>query len=47
MSVLVAANTTSYVDANVTSGFTYCYRVRAANNYGVSDYSNEACATVP
>jgi hypothetical protein len=43
---VVAANTTSYVDANVTRGFTYCYRVRAENSYGVSAYSNETCATV-
>ena len=44
---VVPANITSYVDANVTSGFTYCYRVRAANSYGVSAYSNETCANVP
>jgi hypothetical protein len=44
---VVAANTASYVDVNVTSAFTYCYRVRAANSSEVSGYSNEGCATVP
>jgi len=44
---LVAANTTSYVDASVSHGVTYCYRVDAINSAGVSPYSNEACATVP
>jgi len=40
----VAANTTGYVDGSVTTGTTYCYRVRAYNSAGDSAYSNEACA---
>ncbi len=41
----VAAGTTGYVDAAVTAGTTYCYRVRAYNSAGDSAYSNAACAT--
>jgi len=41
----VAAGTTGYVDATVTAGSTYCYRVRAYNTAGDSAYSNAACAT--
>ena len=36
---------TSYVDASVTPGTTYCYRVQAYNSFGGSSYSSEACAT--
>jgi hypothetical protein len=35
----------SYVDTSVVAGTTYCYRVRAVNDGGVSGYSNEACAS--
>ena len=41
------ADTTAYVDSNLPAGATYCYRVRAFNSAGDSDYSNEACATTP
>jgi uncharacterized repeat protein (TIGR02543 family) len=41
----VAAGTTGYVDAPLTAGTTYCYRVRAYNAAGNSAYSNAACAT--
>jgi len=34
----------SYVDSTVSGRTTYCYRVRAANAAGYSDYSNIACA---
>jgi hypothetical protein len=34
-----------YLDATVLTGSTYCYRVRASNADGDSDYSNEACGT--
>jgi hypothetical protein len=40
----VAASITTYVDATVTTGTTYCYRVQAYNTAGVSSYSNEGCA---
>jgi hypothetical protein len=40
----VAAGTSGYVDATVTAGTTYCYRVRAYNTAGDSAYSNAACA---
>jgi hypothetical protein len=45
--VAAPANTTSFLDTSVTSGATYCYRVRAANSSGTSAYSNEACAIAP
>jgi hypothetical protein len=38
-----AMGATSYVDTAVTTGTTYCYRVRASNESGDSGYSNEAC----
>jgi hypothetical protein len=41
----VAAGTAGYVDATVTAGTTYCYRVRAYNSAGDSAYSNAACGT--
>jgi hypothetical protein len=43
--VTTAAGAVTYQDATPVTGTTYCYRVRAANSNGVSDYSNEACAT--
>lgn len=43
---VTAANATSYTDANVTAGVTYCYRVRAFNASAVSPYSGEACGAV-
>ncbi len=36
----VAAGATGWLDAGVTAGHTYLYRVRAANSAGSSDYSN-------
>lgn len=46
---VVGRNVTAYTDAGPQSqgldaGTTYCYRVRAWNWVGDSDYSNEACA---
>ncbi len=43
----VGANTTSYVDAAVTAGNTYTYRVYAVNAGGSSSYSNTASLTIP
>ena len=40
-------NITSYIDTTVVVGQGYCYRVRAHNAAGNSDYTNEACGTVP
>jgi uncharacterized repeat protein (TIGR02543 family) len=40
----LAAGTAGYVDSTVTTGTTYCYRLRAYNATGDSAYSNEACA---
>jgi hypothetical protein len=40
-----AANTTSYLDTSLDAGTTYVYRIRAANSYGASPYSNEAAAS--
>jgi len=36
----------SFVDTSVSLGNSYCYRVRASNSFGDSDYSNEACGSV-
>jgi len=36
---------TTYIDAAVVAGTTYCYRVKASNALGDSGYSNEACKT--
>jgi hypothetical protein len=44
---LLPANTALYVDASVTRGVTYCYKVDAINSAGASAYTNEACAIVP
>ncbi len=35
-------NENSYIDADVPTGVMLTYRVRAVNQYGNSDYSNEA-----
>jgi hypothetical protein len=40
------AGVTTYVDATVPAGTTFCYRVRAINSGGTSGYSNEACGVV-
>jgi hypothetical protein len=44
---LIGANFTSYIDTNLYHGATYCYRVRAINTSGGSNYSNEACTSTP
>ena len=44
--VELPAGATSYVDATVASGTTYCYRVRAYNAAGESGDSNESCGAV-
>ena len=41
----VAPNTTAYVDAALTAGTTYSYRVRATNSTGPSAYSNTVVTT--
>lgn len=43
----VEANTTSYVDADLSPQTTYCYRVRAYTEDGDSPYSSEVCVTTP
>ncbi|MFH1016804.1 MAG: fibronectin type III domain-containing protein [Pseudomonadota bacterium] len=40
------ADTTSFIDTNVTAGTTYCYRVRACNSAGCSAYSNTFCVAI-
>src|SRR5205814_4473689 len=39
------ADTTSYLDTNLTASTSYYYRVNASNSAGDSAYSNEANAT--
>ena len=41
----VGANVTTYADRGLEPGTTYSYRVRAYNDFGNSDYTNEAVAT--
>lgn len=41
----VSPGITSYVDASVAQGSTYCYRVLAYDAGDVSPYSNEACGS--
>jgi len=43
----VGANVTSYGDAGLDALTEYCYRVRAVNAEGASDWSNVACETTP
>jgi List-Bact-rpt repeat protein len=40
------AGVAGYADGTVTAGITYCYRVQAYDDAGVSPYSNEACGSV-
>ena len=39
----VGANVEAYTDPTVDSGVTYCYRVKAFNAAGESEYTNEVC----
>ncbi len=41
------ANVAAYTDNGLVVGTQYCYRVRASNFAGDSDYSNVSCATTP
>jgi hypothetical protein len=41
----VSPGATTYVDASLSGGTTYCYRAFAYDADGVSPYSDEACAT--
>jgi hypothetical protein len=43
--ITLPANSTSHVDGGLTSGNSYCYRVRAVNNMGASAYDGPSCAT--
>jgi hypothetical protein len=36
---------TTYTDAAIVAGTTYCYRIKASNASAESGYSNEACAS--
>jgi titin len=42
---VLGANLTSFNDTGLSANTMYCYRVRAVNAGGASDYSNEACGT--
>jgi hypothetical protein len=43
---LESPGATSYADTSAIEGTTYCYRVQAYDDAGVSDFSNEACGSV-
>jgi hypothetical protein len=45
--VTTGPNATAYTDSSVADGMSYCYRVRAFNASGYSDYSNVACGAPP
>ncbi|QIP12716.1 fibronectin type III domain-containing protein [Spirosoma aureum] len=40
----LGANTTTYTDQSLQASTPYCYRVRAVNNTGASDYTDVQCA---
>ena len=42
---LVSANTEDYSDTGLAPETEYCYRVRAVNTTGNSDYTSDICAT--
>jgi hypothetical protein len=44
---VVEADVQSYTDSDLIGGTIYCYRIKAFNSEGDSDYSEEACATAP
>lgn len=44
---VVPANSTTYRDIDLQPGTLYVYRIRAANSYGTSAYSDEAAARTP
>ena len=39
----VGSNVTTYQHTGLTQGHSYCFRVYGYNNFGLSNYSNEAC----
>ena len=43
----VGANVTSYPNTGLTPASEYCYRVRAVNDAGASDWCDVSCATTP
>jgi hypothetical protein len=43
----VEANITRYVDKTVLPNQTYLYRVRATNDFGISNHTNEMSITTP
>jgi hypothetical protein len=43
----VNANITRYIDKTVSPNQTYLYRVKATNDFGTSDHSNEMSITTP
>ena len=45
--VSLPAGTTAYDDFTVTPGAEFCYRVRAYNAFGTSEWAGPACATTP
>ena len=45
LAAVLAPNSTRWVDSGLTPSASYTYRVRAANDYFASGWSNEATAT--
>ncbi len=43
----VPADTSSYADTLINLASEYCYRVRALNTFGYSDYTNVVCEVTP
>lgn len=45
LNALSGTGTWSLNNTNLSSGITYCYRIKAVNAYGSSPYSSESCGT--
>ncbi|MEQ8555063.1 MAG: fibronectin type III domain-containing protein [Cyclobacteriaceae bacterium] len=44
---VTSANTTNYLDADITDGYTYYYKVRSVNGNGESEFSNISSVELP
>ena len=47
MEIVLAADQTSFIDQDLKRSHTYCYRIAAANNIGLSSFTDYACIETP
>ena len=47
MGIVLAADQTSFTDQDLKRSHTYCYRIAAANNVGLSPYTEYLCIETP